>query len=296
MDWQDELIRLYLELCQHYEHDLWVYAERFSPNNQPHFTDEEVLTIYLWGLMQGQRKISKIYEYTHNHLLSWFPKLPAYQTYVDRLNRLDAVLKALVMRLVSVSHFHGLVEARHMIDSIPIVMAHEPRHKRAKVASEFANCGYCATKDMHYYGAKLHMIALRRPYAMPIPDVCEVTPASFHDSTVLQELAEELQQHHIIGDRAYPDQALEQQFIEHGGLLQTPVKRKRNQPPLTLFQKAYNTLISKLRQPIETLMEWIQEKTGIQNASNVRSTKGLFVHIYGRLTAAIWLFFHIFNS
>ena len=267
-----------------------------SPNRIPHFSDEEVMTVYLWGTLRGYRAITQIHDYAQDHLHDWFPRLPAYQTFVGRLNRLGSVFAELAMRWISCATYSRIVDLRHVIDSIPIVMAIESRRYQAKVASEFANCGYCATKDLHYYGVKLHMVALRRPHALPIPDVWSVTPASPNDITVLQELADELHHYHIIGDRAYPDEDLQHQFQEHRGQLQTPIKRKRNQPPLTLFQKAYNTLVSKIRQPIESLMEWINDKTGIQSASRVRSLKGLLVHVCGKLSIAIWLFFNNFNS
>jgi len=44
-----------------------------------------------------------------------------------------------------------------------------------------------------------------------------------------------------------------------------------------------------MRQPIESLFSWINEKTGIQRASKVRSYQGLLVHAFGRLAAAILL-------
>jgi hypothetical protein len=37
----------------------------------------------------------------------------------------------------------------------------------------------------------------------------------------------------------------------------------------------------------ESLFNWIEEKTGIQCASKVRSREGLLVHVFGRLTAAM---------
>jgi hypothetical protein len=44
-----------------------------------------------------------------------------------------------------------------------------------------------------------------------------------------------------------------------------------------------------MRQPIESLFNWINEKTGIQQASKVRSYRGLLVHAFGRLAAAMLL-------
>jgi len=49
-----------------------------------------------------------------------------------------------------------------------------------------------------------------------------------------------------------------------------------------LFSRA----VSKIRQPIESLFNWLIEKTEIQRASKVRSTKGLMVYVFGRLAAA----------
>ncbi len=40
---------------------------------------------------------------------------------------------------------------------------------------------------------------------------------------------------------------------------------------------------------VESLFNWIEEKTGIQRASKVRSYNGLLVHVFGRLAAAMWL-------
>ena len=37
------------------------------------------------------------------------------------------------------------------------------------------------------------------------------------------------------------------------------------------------------------MINWINEKTGIQRASKVRSYRGLLVHVFGRLAAAMLL-------
>ncbi len=45
MDWQVQLIKLYSDICQPYQEDLWVYGEGMSPNSIPHFSDEEVIKV-----------------------------------------------------------------------------------------------------------------------------------------------------------------------------------------------------------------------------------------------------------
>jgi len=71
----------------------------------------------------------------------------------------------------------------------------------------------------------------------------------------------------------------------------TPVKGIKGQTEtIKMWDKAANdlfsTAVSKVRQPIESLFNWLIEKTDIQRASKVRSTKGLMVHVFGRIEAA----------
>ena len=42
-----------------------------------------------------------------------------------------------------------------------------------------------------------------------------------------------------------------------------------------------------VRQPIEALFAWVNEKTGIQSASKVRSEEGLKLHLLGKIAAAL---------
>ena len=44
-----------------------------------------------------------------------------------------------------------------------------------------------------------------------------------------------------------------------------------------------------MRQPIETLFDWINRVTTIQDAGLVRSTAGLLTHIFGKFAAAMML-------
>jgi hypothetical protein len=61
-------------------------------------------------------------------------------------------------------------------------------------------------------------------------------------------------------------------------------------------QKDYNdlfsTAVSKIRQPINSFFDWLNEKTTIQREHKVRSTKGLLVHTMGKIAIAfIYLIF-----
>ena len=71
----------------------------------------------------------------------------------------------------------------------------------------------------------------------------------------------------------------------------TPIKAVKGMPDVTkqrirAANDLFSTAVSKVRQPVEAIFNWLIEKTDIQRASKVRSTQGLMVHLFGRLTAA----------
>ncbi|HYE35603.1 MAG TPA: hypothetical protein VEB01_09325, partial [Methylocaldum sp.] len=62
----------------------------------------------------------------------------------------------------------------------------------------------------------------------------------------------------------------------------TPIRKAPGQTHLDAADRLFSTAVSRVRQPIEALFNWIQEKTGIEAASKVRSSRGLLVHVFGR--------------
>lgn len=125
---------------------------------------------------------------------------------------------------------------------------------------------------------------------MPIPERAGLTPGSEHDPTALRRVLLDIRGGWLYGDKAYCDGPMKERLaVEQNLELRTPVKRKKGQKHLSAADKLFSTAVSKVRQPIESLLGWIDEKTGIQRASKVRSYRGLLMHAFGRLTAAMLL-------
>jgi hypothetical protein len=260
-----------------------------SNNSSPEFTDEEVMTIYLFGIMRKRHTIQEIYEYVQDHLHGWFPKLPSYGGYIQRLNKLSSVfvplLNAIAPKWSGMSD-GGLV---FLLDSMPIILAQGNRRFQAKVAPEIADCGYCASKKLYYYGLKLHLLGIRQPGTLPHPEYLEVTSARPHDITVLEAIIAYLWYGELYVDKAYISEVLAFLLEQQQMALHTPPKKAKGQKTLRMFEQLWSTSVSRVRQPIESFFHWLEEKTGIQMASKVRSLNGLLVHVYGRLTAAMYL-------
>jgi len=291
---EQKLIAIYLHICHLYDTELKFYCQRFSNNSQPEFTDQEIMTIYLFvGHEQRYFHVNEIYSFAKDYLLSWFPKLPSYQTFNYRLNLLTGAFQALANKLIDSFKPEDCSDLFSIVDSMPIITC-GGKNRKGKVATEITNKGYCSTKNMFYYGCKIHTLACLRTGTIPFPESIMVTPAEDNDLTVFkQSWGDFIQSKVILGDKIYSDKEYfnsgkrQKQDIE----MLTPIKGiKGKSEALKQRDKAFNDLysqaVSKLRQPIESFFNWLNEKTKIQRAMKVRSTAGLLIHLFGKIALA----------
>lgn len=151
---------------------------------------------------------------------------------------------------------------------------------------------------MYFHGVKLHALAFSRPEKLPFPERIVITAAAESDLNVFKQEWEQIQNRIFIGDKIYSNKEyfLDLEKQSHSVMV-TPVRAVKDQPEVIRHRNKaaddlFSAAVSKIRQPIESIFNWIIEKTDIQRASKVRSTNGLFVHVYGKIAAAfIYLIF-----
>jgi len=298
-DNKDKLIEIYFYICKKFENDLQNCCQRFSNNNNPELTDQEIMSIYIYAISQEQKfKCKQIHRFANEYLRSWFPKLGTYTAFNYRLNRLCAAFAYLAEHLLTEFRPQGCSTNESIVDSLPIITCSAKRS--GKVATELTDKGYCSTKGMYYYGVKLHALAFYNKGHLPFPEQLLVTPASENDLNAFRNAWSNIENRTFYGDKIYLDKDFFSNFeTSKKSVMLTPVKGIRNQSVWEKqFDKAANdlfsTAVSKVRQPIESLFNWFIEKTDFQRASKVRSTKGLIVHVFGKIAAAF--IYLIFNS
>jgi hypothetical protein len=285
------LIALYFYIEERYEKE-WKYScERFSNNKKPAFTDVELVCVYCYVMMEERRfKIKEIHRFAEKYLLSWFPKLPSYQAFNNRVNRLGEVFRQMSAELISGFIPEEAERKMCLVDSLPVIICSGKR--RSKVAKEISAKGYCSTKNLWYYGLKIHVLGYRQAGTMPWPQSIAISSAAENDLNVFRDNWSDMKETICYGDRIYMD---EEWFTslneERNSQMLTPVKAVKGMSErIKQFNKAADDLWSKavstVRQPIESLFNWLIERTAIQNASKVRSTKGLIVHVFSRLAVA----------
>lgn len=300
MDWETELITLYFLVSQNAE-NIFSESMRMSPNSKPEFTDAELMTIYLYCTKEGYQKKTQMHKYVKKHLLSWFPKLPTYQAFSYRLNLLESAFRSLSNELLdALPEVDWLYEGRRkeaVTDSLPIMLSKGNGCENAKIARNIADKGLCSTKNVWYHGIKLHLLGWIIPHKMPQPAAIVLSAASEHDGTVFFQQMAPLNPNIVVyADKAYdfPQSVIEVKN-EYNIELIAIHKRQKGEPKNDAFWNYFNTMVSRIRQPIESAFNWLIEHTDIQNAAKCRSDKGTLLHIFGKIATALCIYI-FFNS
>lgn len=155
-----QLVQLYVLVCTVYDTRRATCFQRLSNNpHQGYISDQELITIYWFGHLNQRFEKKAMHEFVQTYWLQYFPKLPAYQTLVARLNRLEASFQTLGAYLKEQLPAVPAPEVDQVIDSLPVMLARGGHAYTAKVAPMVADVGYCASKKQWFHGVRLHTVA-----------------------------------------------------------------------------------------------------------------------------------------
>ena len=152
MDRDTFIITVYCLVVEHYA----VVASLFTLRRggfQPALTDQEVITMEICGEFFKLHKDRDLFAYFHHHYLHFFPNLTDRSRFVRQGADLWQVKAAIQKRLVEVSQQGQSVI--QPIDTLPLPVCTYTRAQRDKCFKFQADYGYCAAKQLHYYGFKL---------------------------------------------------------------------------------------------------------------------------------------------
>jgi hypothetical protein len=158
---ENQLIQIYLFVCQIYDTSNDTCFQRLSNNSKPLFTDQELLTIWLFAHLHGCFQKKQMHTFIRHYWSDWFPNLPGYQTFVLRLNYLEPTFQTLGRILATCLGTTHAPDIDHIVDSLPVMLAQHGHSYRARVAREIADIGYCAAKKTRFHGVRLHVLAPR---------------------------------------------------------------------------------------------------------------------------------------
>lgn len=242
MNRDDFIIHVYCLTCDEYgeiSRQQRIRRAGFAPA----FTDEEVITLEVCGECFGLNTDEAIYDYFDAHYRHFFPKLPERSLFVRQAANLWQVKMRMQQQLVS--RFGQEDEPTQVIDTLPLPMCVYTRRWRDRCFKPEADCGFCAAKQLFYYGFKLGLrisrLGMITHYAL--------LPARPHDLHLLDDLLAGFTGV-AIGDKGFIDAYRQQQLANKRSIeLLTPAKRNM----LPQLPPALHRLTKRWRKLIETV-------------------------------------------
>ncbi|WP_341763539.1 IS982 family transposase [Candidatus Tisiphia endosymbiont of Beris chalybata] len=231
----------------------------------PCLSDVEALTMEVVGEFIGLHQDKQIWEYFKRHFQEWFPNLKSRPSYVKQCSGLLSIKNMLLADLFKSASKSDL----HMIDGVPIPVINLARATRGRCFKEYADYGYCASKDSYYYGFLGHVLINEEGRIAGFM----ITPANGSEREALQVMSPNISGM-VLGDKGYLGQDLKDELATKNIDLQTPLKKNMKDNRSKNFLK----WITATRRLIETVIGQLTERFAI-NAIRVKS----YWHLQSRI-------------
>ncbi|MCW5848736.1 MAG: IS982 family transposase [Anaerolineae bacterium] len=172
-------------------------AARSGPGRPKTYSDSTILKLDMLMHLTGKRGETEILREVQRHYRAYFDKLPDQSRLWHRIRTALPLIERFRRHLrasLGVDY-----EDIRILDTLPIPVA--DRHARAGRGNGFqrADGGYCASKQLKYYGFKLGMLITPQG----IPDVYELFSARPHDVHTLMDLLDESHDILALGDKGF---------------------------------------------------------------------------------------------
>ncbi len=187
--YQRSLEELFLHVYVYIDDWLEPYQEHLPKHSRQKASIGELLTIAVVGELLAQPFESTWYWVVQQRFSDLFPRLPEYSRYHRVLRNAEPLLAALALSVVTEQ------SQLHVIDSKPLPVA---KGKRADWAKLPAAAKGFSTMGM-VFGFKLHALTNEQG----LFEKWAFAPANQSDVTLAGELLEGLEDHLVLGDKAY---------------------------------------------------------------------------------------------
>ena len=211
---------------------------------EPDLTDAEVLTIEIFGEMQGHHNDASIWRYSKAHWQDWFSGSGSHPAFAKQ----SAHLIHLKQKVFA--HLFLSRDDVHITDGVPMPICHPARAGRSKLFKGDAALGFCAAQGDHYYGFKGHVIVTLEQKTVGFT----LTAANIDEREVRDNMRGLLSGMRI-GDKGLLSQTKQMELAEDGINLQTPLRDNMTDPrPKEVVQRRL-----KLRRRVETVIGQLVE-------------------------------------
>ena len=253
MPLEDLIIRIYLQVTKLFDEVCGDMRFR-KGGRMPALTDPETITIGLFGEIMGKGSDKEIYDYTRTHWGEWFPKLGSRTNFIRQTANLWRI-KQLIMEKLSAENTHN--QDLYLFDGFPMPICHPKRVQRRKTdLGDKAAFGFCAAKELHYFGFKGHILTTQKGAIKGF----EMTPAHVDERPVLRELCDKLEGGDVFADKGLISTELTQSLAAKGINPHTPLRKNMPDPRPTEFVSQ----MMNIRRKVETVIGQLVGRFHIQ--------------------------------
>ena len=246
------------------------------PGVQAQFSDSEVLTLSLLMDYVPFPGETQFLGFMRANYLDWFPYLLEQSQFNRRLRSLTEMLETLrrdwVLELVCEQ------ECVFLVDTKPIPVLGLKRDKRRSDFSGNATPGYCASRQLRYFGYKLALLSSWDG----VPVAYDLVPANTDERLAVESVLEVVRGSTIYGDKGFINQDWQLQLETRTGNRLWTVKRKNQKHQ---HSASLNRFIAKVRQRIEGVFHEIQNTGRNPERLLNKTIEGFCVHIAAKIAS-----------
>lgn len=184
MDRDTFIITVYCLVVKYYRALAAIYPLRRG-GFAPALTDEEVITMEICGEYFKHSTDKDLFAYFRDHYHHFFPALGARALFVRQAADLWQIKARIQQQIVKESG--AASDPVQVIDTLPLPVCQWVRGIRDRCFTGVADYGFCAAKQLHYYGFKLGLRVSRCGMIIHSPLLC----ARAHDVNHLDTLVED---------------------------------------------------------------------------------------------------------
>ncbi|MDX1992036.1 MAG: IS982 family transposase [bacterium] len=269
--------------------DDWYQAEgqtlmRGKVGAKAHFSDSEMLTLMLAQDFIPYPSERQYLAFIRAHYLALFPQLVDQSQYNRRargLVWLTEPLRRAGLRQLGVRQPDYL-----LVDTKPVPAMGMKRSKRHSAFRAKADYGYCAARQMHYFGYKLVLLTTLDG----LPLVYDLVPASTDERLAAETVLERVTNATILGDKGFVGEAWQAEMLARtGNRIYTPKRtnQKAQNPP------QFDRLLNAVRERIEGVFHSLQNTGRNLERLLAKQERGLHVRVAAKI--ASFVFRHVLN-
>lgn len=255
------------------------YGRRFlhgKPGVKPTFSDSEVITLLLAMDFVPFPGETQFLGFIRANYLALFPLLPDQ----SQFNRRARFLRLLVeeLRRSWLRQLAVTDERQFLLDTKPVPVVGYKRSKRRSEFAGSADYGYCAARNMHYFGYKLVSITTLNG----LPLVYDLVPASTDERAAAETVLSYLWGCAIFADKGFIGEEWQLEIYEQTGNRVWTVKRinQQQQNP-----KAFDHWLNCIRERIEGAFNEIQNTGRNIERLLAKTVLGVSTRVIAKMTS-----------